>query len=472
MVAIRGGLRYKERSGGNMNNLFFWGNSVSSMQTEGGWNEGGKSLSVYDIVEPAEHRSDWHFANDNYHHFEEDFDLMQDLGMNMYRFQVSWSRCVEDGDGDFNEEGFAYYDRLIDALTERGITPMICLYHFDMPLHLAEAYGGFLSRYVMDAFVRFGTEVMRRFSAKVKYWITFNEQNLYSQPGAFKIAGCENAEKTADSLYAIMHHVMTAHCRLCNVLHEMSSDAKIGGMLAYAEAYPATCRPEDVLAARKWDEFINFNLLDAMAKGEYSHEVMHYAGTHGISMDDAPEDYEAIRTHREDYLAFSYYASSTVSAEGIEADTLPNLYMLKGGRKNPYIPATEWGWQIDPYGFRDVMNKMYQRYRLPVFPIENGIGVQEEWDGVHEIEDDYRISYHRNHIIQMKKAIEEDGVEVLGYLGWGMIDILSSQGDMRKRYGVVYVNRTNHDLRDMKRVPKKSYRWLKKVIASNGEDLA
>ena len=452
-----------------MKDNFFWGNSVSSMQTEGGWNEGGKSLSVYDIVEPAEHRSDWHFANDNYHHYEEDMDLMKDLGMNMYRFQVSWSRCVKDGDGEFNEEGFAYYDKFIDTLIARGITPMICLYHFDMPLHLAKDCNGFVSRYVMDAFVRFGTEVMRRFSDKVKYWITFNEQNLYSQPGAFKIAGSENGEKSVEEIYQIMHHVMTAHCRLCNVLHSFAPDAKIGGMLAYAETYPATCKPEDVKAAREYDEFINFNLLDAMANGEYSREVMQYIENNHINLDDSPEDYEAIRTHREDYLAFSYYASSTVSAESIPEGTAPNLYMMYGGKKNPYIEATEWGWQIDPLGFRDVLNKMYHRYHMPVFPIENGIGVQEEWDGEHEIQDDYRIEYHRNHIQQMKNAIELDGVEVLGYLGWGLIDILSSQGDMRKRYGVVYVNRTNHDLRDMKRVPKKSYHWLKKVIASNGE---
>ncbi len=454
-----------------MKDNFFWGNSVSSMQTEGGWNEGGKSLSVYDIVEPAEHRSDWHFANDNYHHYVEDMDLMKDLGMNMYRFQVSWSRCVKDGDGEFNEEGFAYYDKFIDALIERGITPMICLYHFDMPLHLAKDCNGFVSRYVMESFVRFGTEVMRRFSDKVKYWITFNEQNLYSQPGAFKIAGSENGEKSVEEIYQIMHHVMTAHCRLCNVLHIFAPDAKIGGMLAYAETYPATCKPQDVRAAREYDEFINFNLLDAMANGEYSHEVLKYIENNHINLDDKPEDYDAIRTHREDYLAFSYYASSTVSAESIPEGTAPNLYMMYGAKKNPYIEATEWGWQIDPLGFRDVLNKIYHRYHMPVFPIENGIGVQEEWDGEHEIEDDYRIAYHRNHIQEMKNAIETDGVEVLGYLGWGLIDILSSQGDMRKRYGVVYVNRTNHDLRDMKRVPKKSYHWLKKVIASNGEDL-
>ncbi len=450
---------------------FFWGNSVSSMQTEGGWNEGGKSLSVYDIREAGEDRSDWHFANDNYHHYEEDMDLMKDLGMNMYRFQVSWSRCVKDGCGAFNEEGFAYYDRFIDALLARGIEPMICLYHFDMPLYLAETYNGFVSREVTEFFIRFGKEVMDRFSSKVKYWITFNEQNLYSMPDiAFRISGYLDGEKTTDELYRVIHHVMTAHCALCTHLHEIS-DAKIGGMLAYSEVYPATCKPENIARAREWDEMINLNLCDAFARGTYAPAWLRFVENSGIDADIREEDLACIREHREDFIAFSYYSSSAISAEKIPEGTIPNLYLHYGKVNNPYIPATEWNWQIDPLGFRDVLNKLYLRARLPVFPIENGIGVREEWDGEHMIEDDYRIDYHRSHIREMKKAMREDGVEIPGYLGWGLIDILSSQGDMNKRYGVVYVNRTNHDLKDMRRIPKKSYYWMKKVIASDGEDL-
>lgn len=448
---------------------FYWGNSVSSMQTEGGWNEGGKSLSVYDIVEPAEHRSDWHFANDNYHHYTEDFDWMKKLGMNMYRFQISWSRVVKDGDGEFNEEGIAYYNQFINDLIARGIEPMVCLYHFDMPLALAEKYNGFLSKNVQDAFVRFGCKMVDCFGDRVKYWLTFNEQNLYSLPMSFKIAGYTHGEKTIDELYQIINNVMISHARICNYIHE-HTDCKIGGMLAYSENYPATCLPEDVLATRKYDEFINFNCLDAFAKGRYSHEVMNYVEKHHIDMKFTEEEKEILASHKEDFLAFSYYCSSTINSKKIPDGTCPNYYGV-GAQENPFIPTTEWKWQIDPYGFRDVLNKMYQRYQLPVFPIENGIGVQETWDGEHEIQDDYRISYHREHIKQMFAAMEEDGVEVLGYLGWGLIDILSSQGDMRKRYGVVYVNRTNHDLRDMKRVPKKSFYWLQKVIASNGQNL-
>lgn len=449
---------------------FLWGNSVSSMQTEGGWNEGGKGLSVYDIREAGEFCSDWHFANDNYHHYQEDFDLMKDLGMNCYRFQISWSRVCPMGDGDFNEEGIAYYDRFIDDLIARGIEPMICLYHFDMPLHLAQQYHGFLSKHTVDAFVRYGCEMINRFSHKVKYWITFNEQNLYHSEAAYVIAGAEDVPHTRDHLYQIAHHVMVSHARVANYLHA-HTDAKIGGMLAYSEVYPATCHPKDIMASRRIDEMMNYTLLDCFAHGHYSQAFMQELTRCQIDAQMTPEELADISQLKSDFLAFSYYASSTVSAKNITPETPVEDYAIIGKMENPYIGTTEWKWQIDPDGFRDVLNKVYQRYRLPVFPIENGIGVQEEWDGVHEIEDDYRIKYHRDHIQALKDAVSIDGVEVIGYLGWGLIDILSSQGDMRKRYGVVYVNRTNHDLRDMKRVPKKSYHWLKKVIASNGENL-
>ena len=449
---------------------FFWGNSVSSMQTEGGWNEDGKSLSVYDVRPASEHASDWHVANDNYHHYEEDMDLMKDLGMNMYRFQISWSRVVKNGDGDFNEAGNAYYDRFIDALLARGIEPMICLYHFDMPLHLAKEYNGFVSKKVMQAFIRFGKEMVDRFGDKVKYWITFNEQNLYHTPDAFTYAGYLEGEKSVDELYQISHNVMVAHAAITNYIHE-KTDAKIGGMLAYSEVYPATCAPEDILAARKWDEFMNYNLMEAFVNGRYSHEVTTYIKNTGINCQVLPGELDTISAMTSDFLAFSYYASTTVNSKKIPTGTVPNYYLAYGGQNNPYIDTTEWNWQIDPLGFRDIMNKMYQRYQLPIFPIENGIGVKEEWDGKNPIEDDYRIDYHKEHLKAMYQAMYIDGVETLGYLGWGLIDILSSQADMRKRYGLVYVNRTNHDLRDMKRVPKKSYHWFKKVIQTDGADL-
>lgn len=454
-----------------LSDSFYWGNSVSSMQTEGGWNADGKGLSVYDVRPAGENASDWHVANDNYHHYTEDFDLMQDLGMNAYRFQTSWSRLCPDGDGAFNEAGFAYYDQFIDDLLSRGITPMICLYHFDMPLHLAETYNGFLSKHVTEAFIRCGKAVIDRYKDKVKLFITFNEQNLYHEPDIlYRIAGASDAPDTRENRYQIMHNVMSAHAALANYVHD-TTDAKIGGMLAYAETYPATCHPKDIQAATRADEFFNFNLLDCFTGRGYSPQFLNEIERSGLNIDMRRAELEAINRQSSDFLAFSYYRSGTIDHTKLSPDTPIEDFLSVGAADNPYLQRSEWGWSIDPDGFRDVLSKLYWRYRVPVFPIENGIGVRETWDGVHRIADDYRIDYHRAHIQAMKDAVTCDGVDVLGYLGWGLIDILSSQGDMEKRYGLVYVNRGNHDLRDMRRVPKKSYDWFKQVIASNGENL-
>lgn len=454
-----------------MKDNFYWGNSSSSMQTEGAWDEGGKGKSVYDIRVAGENISDWKVATDSYRRYIEDFDYMKELGMNMYRFQISWSRVNPQGDGEFNEEGIAFYDKFIDDLIARGIEPMICLYHFDMPLHLAEKYDGFLSKHVVEAFKNYGIEMVKRFGHKVKHWITFNEQNLFHMDGVgFVVGGCLDTNKSQDELFQLQHNVMMAHTYIANYIHE-KTDCQISGMLAYSEVYPATSHPEDIKLAREWDEYANFNLLDAFTKGVYSKQVMKYVENNNIDMKATREEMEELSKLYSDYITFSYYASTTVNHELVPAGTEIGKLMAFGKQDNPNIPTTEWNWQIDALGFRDIMNKIYFRYDIPIFPIENGIGVIESWDGVNEVEDDYRISYHRDHIQAVKDAIEIDGIEVMGYLGWGLIDILSSQGDMRKRYGLVYVNRENDDLKDMKRVPKKSFKWFQKVTSTNGADL-
>lgn len=450
---------------------FYWGNSVSSMQTEGAWNEGGKGKSVYDIREATEYASDWKVATDSYHRYEEDFDYMADLGMNMYRFQISWSRVNPLGDGEWNEEGIEFYDQFIDGLIERGIEPMICLYHFDMPLHLAEKYNGFVSKEVVKAFKRYGIEMVKRFGHKVKHWITFNEQNCFNLPEVFKTSGYLKGEESVEEAYQIQHNAMMAHTYVANYIHQ-ETDCKISGMLAYQEVYPATCHPEDIRVAREFDEFTNQNLLEAFVYGRYLESFWTFIENKGIDLKATEKELKELSQLRSDYLTFSYYSSTTIDHANIPEGSAPIEYLIYGKKDNPYIGTTEWNWQIDSTGFRDVLNKIYARYHLPVFPIENGIGVIEEWDGESPIEDDYRIEYHRDHIQAMKDASEKDGVEILGYLGWGLIDILSSQGDMRKRYGVVYVNRENHDLKDLRRAPKKSFKWLKKVIKTNGEDLS
>lgn len=451
---------------------FLWGNSVSSMQTEGAWNEGGKGRSVYDVREATEFASDWKVATDSYHRYKEDFDLMQEMGMNCYRFQISWSRVNPRGDGGFNEEGIAFYDQFIDELINRGIEPCICLYHFDMPLHLAETYNGFLDRHVVDAFVRYGKEMVKRFGHKVKYWLTLNEQNLYSTTKAFKYSGYLKGEQTLEELYTISHHVMMSHVLFSNYVKANFPDCLVGGMLTYMEFYPLTSKPEDVFAARQLDEFLNHNLLEVFVNGFYSKEVVAFMENAGLLHILREGDLAELAKTKNDFLAFSYYASHTVDASLIPDNTPVNYYWEKGYAQNPYLEASkDWGWQIDPLGLRNILAKMSNRYKMPLFINENGIGVKEYWDGINEIQDDYRIDYHKIHIQAMKDAVAYDGVELLGYLGWGLIDILSSQGDMRKRYGMVYVNRENHDLKDLRRIPKKSFYWMKNTIESNGEEL-
>ncbi|KLI75669.1 MULTISPECIES: glycoside hydrolase family 1 protein [Lacticaseibacillus] len=448
---------------------FLWGNSTSSMQTEGGWNEGGKGRSVYDIRTATNNSSDWHVAIDEYHRYDEDLDLMANQGMNCYRFQISWSRVCPTGDGDFNEEGIQFYDDLINKLLSRNITPMICLYHFDMPLALAEKYNGFIDRHVVDAFVRYGQEMIKRFADRVPYWITFNEQNLYSMPEVFQISGYLKGPQSDADMYRISHHVMVAHARIANYLHA-HTHSKIGGMLAYQEVYPASSRPRDILYARRIDEFLNRNLLDVFAYGRYSSEVLTFLKRKSIDLDLTEEDQRALSKLHSDFIAFSYYRSLQINSDHVPINVIPNHYLDFGAEEVPGLRVNEWGWNVDPTGFRDILIKTYNQYHLPLFPIENGIGMREEFKGS-MIQDDYRIDYHRQHIQALKKAVFDDGVEVIGYLGWGLIDIPSSSGNMDKRYGMVYVNRTNHDLKDLKRIPKKSYGWFKHVIATNGADL-
>ncbi|MBP2057351.1 6-phospho-beta-glucosidase [Lactobacillus colini] len=450
---------------------FFWGNSVSSMQTEGAWNEDGKGLSVYDIRPAGKNTTDWHVAIDEYHRYEEDLDLMKDMNMNMYRIQISWSRVCPDGDGEFNEKGIAFYDLLINAMLERGIEPMVCLYHFDMPLHLANNYNGFMSRHVLDAFVRFGKKMIDHFSDRVKYWIVFNEHNLYFQDEVFNISGYEKGSKTLDDMYTIFHHTAVAHVRLANYIHENYDDLKIGGMLAYQQIYPETCQPQDIWTAKKIQEFLNFNIYDIDTGHGYSPEVMQYIQDNNIQADIQAADLVEFKQAKADFLAFSYYCSWTISSEKIPDNVAPNRYLNFAGVENKYLKANDWGWTIDPLGFRNAITTMYDRYRIPIFPIENGIGLKEVWDGEHMIEDDERIAYHHDHIKALKDAVFLDGAKVLGYLGWGLIDIPSSHADVEKRYGAVYVNRSNHDLKDLKRVPKKSFYWFQKILKDNGDSL-
>ncbi|MGO3536199.1 glycoside hydrolase family 1 protein [Latilactobacillus curvatus] len=339
------------------------------------------------------------------------------------------------------------------------------------PHSLTEKYNGFSSRYVTQAFTKFAKAVIDRYGGQVKYWLSFNEQNgFFFEPG-FDNTGFINGEHDLLTLYTIANNTMVAHAEITNYLHAHYPNDQIGGMLAYQEFYPATSHPQDVFAARKASEFINQHFVDAFTKGHYSAEVLQYMQNHDLMSSIQPGDLALIASHHNDFLAFSYYYTVALDHTKLTPNTPPNYYMRDVSVPNPYLESSEWGWQIDALGFRNVLTKLSNETGLPIFPIENGIGIREESLNHEMIQDDERIAYHRDHIQALKDAVDEDGAHVMGYLGWGLIDIPSSKGDMNKRYGVVYVNRTNHDLKDLARIPKASFYWLQKVIQSNGEQL-
>ncbi|WP_160680706.1 glycoside hydrolase family 1 protein [Clostridium sp. C8-1-8] len=444
---------------------FLWGSAVTSFQSEGAYNEGGKGLSIVDEREIKENFSDWKTAVDFYHRYKEDIKLFKELGINSYRTSISWSRVIPDGEGQVNEEGLKFYDDLFDELLANGIEPVITLYHFDLPKTLAEKYNGFVSRKVVDLFANYAKLVFERYKNKVKYWITFNEQN-------FSVFGIDHwgvKTKEGDNKEAVgfqvCHNVFIAHAKATKLLHEIIPDGKMGGMIAYTTTYPATCKPEDALANQKVKELFNDLHFDVFANGEYPSFITSLWAKRGIKPVFEAGDEQLLKENTVDYLTFSYYRSDIVE------DTTGEDQGLFGAiKRNPLLKANEWGWTIDPIGFRIALKEVYARYRMPIFVTENGIGVREELDENNTVNDDYRINYLRDHIKQMKLAMEE-GVEVIGYLTWGCTDILSSQGEMKKRYGFIFVNRDETDLRDLKRYKKKSFDWFKKVIASNGEEL-
>lgn len=453
---------------------FLWGGSVSSMQAEGAWNEGGKGLSIYDVQKPRPGRSDWKVAIDFYHRYREDIALFAEMGFTAYRFSVSWSRVFPEGEGAVNEEGLRFYDAVIDELLARGIEPVVCLYHFDMPLALQEKYGGWLGRETVEAFRAYAETLVRHFGTRVKYYLPFNEQNAAALVAL--LSDAVPPEEAARAHSTVTHHMFLAGAHLHRAVRQYAPHAKVGGMVNFTPMYPATCRPEDVLTAERANRLFNFQTLDVLATGEYPADLLARWCEQGAMPDIREEDRELLRRAKMDFLAHSYYMSIPVAANADgsvpEITQLIGAYFSGKGPKNPYLQESEWGWAIDPVGLRLAVSQMYARYRLPVFTIECGIGVDETADETGYVDDGYRIEYFRNHLEQLRLAVDEDGVDLMGFLTWGPIDILSSQGEMRKRYGFIYVNRTDAELRDLKRSRKRSFYWFQKVIAANGGDLS
>ena len=442
---------------------FLWGGAVTAHQSEGAYNEGGKVPAVCDLTVTGKF-SDFKDGIDSYHIYQEDFDLYQEMGFNAYRFSMDWSRLMSD-ENTYNETGFEFYDQFIDALKERGMEPIPTLYHFEMPVVLQEKYNGFASRKVVDIFVELCKKIVDRYKDKVHYWIIFNEQNGILQKGPKMFFGgiCPEGMNPQTFDNQIMHNTLIAHSLVNDYIHQQGG--KVMGMATVVQSYPETCHPLDTLESMKAQSEA-YVFLDVFARGHYNSYYYANMKNEGTMPEILDGDLDILKLGKTDYLSISYYMS-TISHYGEESLTNVEDVVIK---KNPYLEMSEFGWTIDPVGLRITLRQLYDRYEMPIYVVENGFGCDDEINENGEIIDDYRIDYMRKHIAEMKKAVEE-GVDCRGYLVWGPIDILSSRANMNKRYGMVYVNRTNDDLKDLKRMKKKSFGWYQHVIETNGEEL-
>ncbi|MGP2445046.1 6-phospho-beta-glucosidase [Pantoea ananatis] len=469
---------------------FLWGGAVAAHQVEGGWDQGGKGISIADVLTGGAHGVDRvitdgvqpgkfypnHQAVEFYSHYKQDIALFAEMGFKCFRTSIAWTRIFPNGDEPHpNEAGLQFYDDLFDELLKYGIEPVITLSHFEMPYHLVKEYGGWHNRKVVDFFVRFSEVVLKRYKNKVKYWMTFNEINN-QRNWQYPLFGycCSGViftehEKPEQAMYQVMHHQFVASAKVVKLGHEINPEFKIGCMIAMVPVYPFSCHPDDVMLAQE-AMHQRYVFSDVQMRGYYPAYALKEWARKGYHIDMEPEDGETLRNGCADYVGFSYYMSTAVQTRASGVDD--PITGFEGTVKNPHVKASDWGWQIDPVGLRYVLNDVYERYQKPLFIVENGFGAIDKPNAQGVIEDDYRIDYLAAHIEEMKKAVIHDGVDLMGYTPWGCIDCVSfTTGQYNKRYGFIHVNKNDDGSGDFSRSRKKSFAWYQQVIASNGEKL-
>ncbi|AXK18964.1 6-phospho-beta-glucosidase [Bacillus toyonensis] len=451
---------------------FLWGASTSAYQVEGAYNEDGKGLSVQDVKVIPEGTSDFKVCSDHYHHFKEDVKLFAELGLNVYRFSIAWTRILPNGTGEVNEKGITFYSNLIDELLKHDIVPLITMYHFDLPYEL-EKKGGWSNRDTIDAFAQYCEILFERFGDRVKNWLTINEQNMMILHGQ----AIGTSILSQKELYQQNHHMLLAEAKVTNLCHKMIPDAKIGPAPNISYVYPKTCKPNDIIAAQNCNAIRNWLYLDMAVYGRYNNIAWNFMKSKNIEPVILEGDMEILASSKPDYIAFNYYSSITVSEydENFVIDDAGDQQIEVGeegffmGDDNEFLELTDFGWEIDPIGFRVTLREVNDRYHLPIIITENGIGAYDKVDEDGSVQDHYRIDYLKKHIEQMELAIA-DGVDVIGYCPWAAIDLISTHQGFRKRYGFIYINRDEDDLKDLKRIKKQSFYWYKEVISSNGKE--
>ena len=470
---------------------FLWGGATAANQCEGAYNEGGRGLSSVDVVPfgsdrrlvargqmkmlacDGEHVYPAHEAIDMYHHYKEDIALFAEMGFKCYRLSIAWTRILPNGDDETpNEEGLAFYDSLFDECLKYGIEPLVTMCHFDAPIALIKKYGGWKDRRMVDAFTHYSKILFARYGKKVKYWLTFNEINMLLHMPFMGAGVCfDEGEDQEKAKYQAAHHELVASAKAVKLAHEMMPGCMVGCMLAAGQFYPYTCAPEDIYRAMECDRD-NYFFIDAQVRGAYPVWAKKRMERAGVQVAMEPGDEAELAEGTVDFVSFSYYCSRCMSTdpEVIKNHSKGNAAI--NAVVNPYLPSSEWGWQIDPLGLRVTLNTLYDRYQKPLFIVENGLGANDVVEADGSIHDTYRIDYMRAHIREMLKAVNEDGIPLMGYTCWGCIDLVSaSTGEMKKRYGMIYVDKHNDGTGTLKRMKKDSFDWYKKVIASGGADL-
>ncbi|TXJ24218.1 6-phospho-beta-glucosidase [Brachyspira aalborgi] len=470
---------------------FLWGGATAANQCEGGFDKGGRGLANVDVAPYGKDRlavitgkmkmfdfDKEHFypskdAIEMYSYYKEDIKLFAEMGFKVYRMSIAWSRIFPKGDEDKpNEEGLKFYEDVFKECLKYNIKPLVTITHFDCPMHLIKEYGGWKNRKVIKFYENLCHAIFNRYKGLVEYWLTFNEINMILH-APFMGAGLyfEEGESEEEIKYQASHHELVASAIATKIAHEVDKNNKVGCMLAAGIYYPYSSKPEDVLAAQQKNDEMYF-FVDIQARGKYPNYALKKFKRENLNIKIEKEDLELLKKYTVDFISFSYYSTRCAAADmlkhakGHEKDNIMNDI------KNPELKQTDWGWTVDPLGLRITLNDIYDRYQKPMFIVENGLGAYDKVDKNGYVEDDYRIDYLREHIKNMKDAVEIDGVDLLGFTTWGPIDLVSAgTGEMTKRYGFIYVDRDDFGNGTLKRSRKKSFYWYKKVIESNGEDL-
>ena len=467
---------------------FLWGGATAANQCEGGFDQYGRGLAKVDVCPKGKDRAkvisgkmkmydflpEYEYPAklgiDMYHHYKEDIKLFAEMGFKVYRLSIAWSRIFPNGDEtEPNEKGLAFYESVFQECHKYGIEPLVTIVHFDCPMHLIKKYGGWRNRKMIGFYENLCRTLFTRYKGMVKYWLTFNEINMILHAPFMGAGICfEQGENEKAIKYQAAHHELVASALATKIAHEIDSNNKIGCMFAAGSTYPYNCKPENVWEALCTDRK-EYLFVDVQVQGKYPNYGLKFMEREHCMPVMEKEDLKLLEENTVDFVSFSYYNTRCVDVDQEQQIGAGNLF---ASTKNPYLKCSDWGWSIDPLGLRITLNQVYDRYRKPLFVVENGLGAVDIPKDDGSIDDDYRINYHRDHIKAMKDAIELDGIDLMGYTAWGCIDLVSaSSGEMKKRYGFIYVDLDNEGKGTLKRTKKKSFEWYQKVIATNGEVL-